>query len=215
MKKLYGLTAYVQSAGVKNDMEVDGFSVAVCAEMGIELSRHRSRSFDEMKEWGDDLTGFDCAREDKARSRRTDVEPAVARAHFGKLRLGEADARSGRVARGEELIDAGLRDEAAADELLRSIEIILRYAGIGARDVERGFLLRDLLRLDRALDRGEHLPGADPLAGLDEHARDHAAFADDRDRHVDPRGERSGAKDLTIDRLAAGDEYGHGRRLIA
>jgi protein-tyrosine-phosphatase len=59
MKKLYGQTCYVQSAGVRNDLEIDGFAVAVCQEMGIELSRHRSRSFEEMKEWGDDLTGFD------------------------------------------------------------------------------------------------------------------------------------------------------------
>ena len=59
MKKFYGQRAYVQSAGVRNDMEVDGFSVAVCQEIGIELSRHRSRSFEEMKEWGDDLGQFD------------------------------------------------------------------------------------------------------------------------------------------------------------
>ena len=59
MKKFYGQRAYVQSAGVRNDMEVDGFSVAVCAEMGIELSRHRSRSFEEMRDWGDDLGQFD------------------------------------------------------------------------------------------------------------------------------------------------------------
>ena len=59
MKKFYGQTAYVQSAGVYNDMEIDGFSVAVCAELGIELERHRSRSFDEMEQWGDDLSGFD------------------------------------------------------------------------------------------------------------------------------------------------------------
>ena len=59
MKKFYGQRAYVQSAGVRNDMEVDGFSVAVCQELGIELSRHRSRSFEEMKEWGDDLSQFD------------------------------------------------------------------------------------------------------------------------------------------------------------
>ena len=59
MKRLYGQRAYVQSAGVRNDMEIDGFSIAVCAEMGIELSRHRSRSFEEMQAWGDDLTGFD------------------------------------------------------------------------------------------------------------------------------------------------------------
>ncbi len=59
MKKFYGHDTYVQSAGVHNDMEIDGFSVAVCAEIGIELARHRSRSFDEMQEWGDDLSAFD------------------------------------------------------------------------------------------------------------------------------------------------------------
>ena len=59
MKKLYGQRAYVQSAGVFNDLEIDGFAIAVSQEMGIELSRHRSRSFDEMIEWGDDLSGFD------------------------------------------------------------------------------------------------------------------------------------------------------------
>ena len=59
MKKFYGQRAYVQSAGVTNDMEIDGFSVAVCAELGIELSRHRSRSFEEMQKWGDDLGQYD------------------------------------------------------------------------------------------------------------------------------------------------------------
>ena len=59
MKAYYGQAAYVQSAGVKNDMEIDGFSIAVCAELDVELSRHRSRSFDEMEEWGDDLGSFD------------------------------------------------------------------------------------------------------------------------------------------------------------
>ncbi len=59
MKKYYGFDTYVQSAGVKNDLEIDGFSIAVCEEIGVELSRHRSRSFDEMEQWGDDLSGFD------------------------------------------------------------------------------------------------------------------------------------------------------------
>ena len=59
MKKFYGTETYVQSAGVYNDMEIDGFSVAVCHELEIELARHRSRSFDEMQEWGDDLAAFD------------------------------------------------------------------------------------------------------------------------------------------------------------
>ena len=59
MKKLYGMACYIQSVGVKNDLEIDGFAIAVCAEMGVELSRHRSRSFDEMEQWGDDLSSFD------------------------------------------------------------------------------------------------------------------------------------------------------------
>lgn len=59
MKKFYGQRAYVQSAGVRNDMEIDGFSVAVCREMGMELARHRSRSFEEMQRLGEDLSQFD------------------------------------------------------------------------------------------------------------------------------------------------------------
>ena len=59
MKKFYGTVCYIQSVGVKNDMEIDGFAITVCAELGVELSRHRSRSFDEMEQWGDDLTSFD------------------------------------------------------------------------------------------------------------------------------------------------------------
>ena len=59
MKKYYGMDIYVQSVGVKNDLEIDGFSIAVCAEIDVELSRHRSRSFDEMEDWGDDLSSFD------------------------------------------------------------------------------------------------------------------------------------------------------------
>jgi protein-tyrosine-phosphatase len=59
MKKFYGTGTYVQSVGVRNDLEIDGFSIAVCQEIGVELARHRSRSFDEMEQWGDDLSSFD------------------------------------------------------------------------------------------------------------------------------------------------------------
>lgn len=59
MKQRYGHAAYVQSAGVKSDADIDGFAISVCAEVGIELSRHRVRSFEEMEAWGDDLSGFD------------------------------------------------------------------------------------------------------------------------------------------------------------
>ena len=59
MKQFYGTDTYVQSVGVKNDLEIDGFSIAVCQELNVELSRHRSRSFDEMEEWGEALSSFD------------------------------------------------------------------------------------------------------------------------------------------------------------
>lgn len=59
LKQHVGHRIYVQSAGVKNDLEIDGFAIAVCEEQGIELGRHRVRSMDEMLEWGDDLSCFD------------------------------------------------------------------------------------------------------------------------------------------------------------
>lgn len=59
MKKFYGTKIFVQSAGVKHDIEIDGFSIAVCAELDIPLDKHRVRSFDEMEEWGDDIDGYD------------------------------------------------------------------------------------------------------------------------------------------------------------
>lgn len=59
MKKIYGTRAYVQSAGLRNDMEIDGFSIAVCAELGVELHRHRARSFVDMSEMGDELSSYD------------------------------------------------------------------------------------------------------------------------------------------------------------
>lgn len=59
MKKFYGTECYVQSVGVKADLEIDGFTIAVCAEIDVNLERHRSRSFDELKDWGDDLSAFD------------------------------------------------------------------------------------------------------------------------------------------------------------
>jgi arsenate reductase len=59
MKRLYGQRIYVQSAGVANDREIDGFAIAVCKEIGVELARHRSRSFAEMQHLGESLDGFD------------------------------------------------------------------------------------------------------------------------------------------------------------
>ncbi|MEM7614720.1 MAG: low molecular weight phosphatase family protein [Pseudomonadota bacterium] len=59
LKKQHGTRIYVQSAGVRHEQEIDGFSVAVCAEIGVELTRHRTRSFEEMEEWGDEIDSYD------------------------------------------------------------------------------------------------------------------------------------------------------------
>jgi len=59
MKKYYGARIYVQSAGVKNDLEIDGFAVSVCAEVGVRLERHRTRSFADMEQWGDRIDAYD------------------------------------------------------------------------------------------------------------------------------------------------------------
>lgn len=59
MKKFYGTRIYVQSAGVKNELDIDGFTIAVCAEMDVPLARHRVRSFHQMEEWGDRIDAYD------------------------------------------------------------------------------------------------------------------------------------------------------------
>jgi protein-tyrosine-phosphatase len=59
MKKFYGTGTYVQSAGAKGDREIDGFAIAVCEELEVELSRHQSRGFEELHEYGDHLSSFD------------------------------------------------------------------------------------------------------------------------------------------------------------
>ena len=59
MKRYFGTDAYVQSAGLVNDLEIDGFAISVCQEVDVELSRHQSKSFEEMEEVGDQLSSFD------------------------------------------------------------------------------------------------------------------------------------------------------------
>ena len=59
MKKLHGERVFVQSAGVHHDLDVDPFMVAVAGELEVDISRHRTKSFDEMEQWGDDMGSFD------------------------------------------------------------------------------------------------------------------------------------------------------------
>ena len=47
LRLFHGRKIFVQSAGVRAS-EVDPFAVAVMDEIGIDLSRHRSRSFDQL-----------------------------------------------------------------------------------------------------------------------------------------------------------------------
>ena len=59
LKQHAGTSIFVQSAGVKSDLDIDGFTVAVCREIGIELAKHRVRSFEDLIEWGDNLDSYD------------------------------------------------------------------------------------------------------------------------------------------------------------
>ena len=59
LKQHIGNRIYVQSAGVASDRDVDGFSIAVCGEVGVELMKHTVRSFQDLEEWGEDLDGYD------------------------------------------------------------------------------------------------------------------------------------------------------------
>lgn len=59
MKQLYGTEAYVQSAGVMSDLDIDGFAVSVCQEIGVELSRHKTRSFQDLQEIGEHMSSYD------------------------------------------------------------------------------------------------------------------------------------------------------------
>lgn len=49
MKYLHGRDVYVQSVGVRRG-ELDPFVVAVMDEIGIDVSRHRPRTFDELED---------------------------------------------------------------------------------------------------------------------------------------------------------------------
>ena len=59
MKKLHGERVFVQSAGVHHDLDVDPFMVVVAGELDVDISRHRTKSFDDMEEWGDDMASYD------------------------------------------------------------------------------------------------------------------------------------------------------------
>ncbi|MEM7270706.1 MAG: low molecular weight phosphatase family protein [Pseudomonadota bacterium] len=58
-KALLGTRVFIQSAGIDSEMEVDGFSIEVCRELGIDISNHQSKSFDEIEASGEDIDSYE------------------------------------------------------------------------------------------------------------------------------------------------------------
>ena len=58
-KKLIGKNIFVQSAGIFDAHEIDGFTVRVCDEINVKLSKHRVRSIREMEKEGGFVGSFD------------------------------------------------------------------------------------------------------------------------------------------------------------
>ena len=59
LKKLIGRKIFVQSAGVFDSLEIDGFTVKVCNEINVKLIKHRVRSLREMEKEGGFIGSFD------------------------------------------------------------------------------------------------------------------------------------------------------------
>jgi protein-tyrosine-phosphatase len=49
LKYLHGKRVYVDSVGVRSG-ELDGFAVAAMAELGIDISNHKSKTFDDLQD---------------------------------------------------------------------------------------------------------------------------------------------------------------------
>ena len=54
LKLLHGRQVFVDSVGVRAG-ELDGFAIAIMDEVGIDISRHRSKSFDNLEDTSFDL----------------------------------------------------------------------------------------------------------------------------------------------------------------
>ena len=73
-KLYYGRKMFIQSAGILNDLEIDGFAISVCEEIGIKLAKHQPRSFLDMDEWGDRIDSFDLVVALSETSKRKVIE---------------------------------------------------------------------------------------------------------------------------------------------
>ncbi|MFD1628020.1 low molecular weight phosphatase family protein [Azospirillum griseum] len=55
MRHFHGTRVFIDSVGVRQGEEVDPFAVAVMEEMGIDLSKHRCRTFEDLEDTSFDL----------------------------------------------------------------------------------------------------------------------------------------------------------------
>ncbi|MEM6680357.1 MAG: low molecular weight phosphatase family protein [Pseudomonadota bacterium] len=104
MKRLHGRRVFVQSCGVREQDDPDPFMVSVASEMGLDMSRHRPRSFQDMESWGDDITSYDlivalspaAQRQALERTRTSSVEieywPTLDPSGIGESRAQKLDA---------------------------------------------------------------------------------------------------------------------------
>ena len=53
-KHFFGDMIYIDSAGVRQG-EIDSFAIAVCEEMGVDISQHNSKTFDDLEDTSFDL----------------------------------------------------------------------------------------------------------------------------------------------------------------
>ena len=58
-KKLIDRKIFVQSAGIFDTLEIDGFTVKVCEEINVKLSKHRAKSLKELEKEGGFVGSFD------------------------------------------------------------------------------------------------------------------------------------------------------------
>jgi len=73
-KLYYGKKIFIQSAGILNDLEIDGFAISVCEEIGVKLAKHQPRSFLDMDQWGDRIDSFDLVVALSETSKRKVIE---------------------------------------------------------------------------------------------------------------------------------------------
>ena len=59
LKKLIGRKIFVQSAGIFDTIEIDGYTVRVCNEINVKLSKHRVRSLSAIERQGGFVGSFD------------------------------------------------------------------------------------------------------------------------------------------------------------